>query len=193
MEKVTYAIKCAKCVQGWMKERELQWLCERAQEMPTGAHWAELGSWKGRSLIATGICLPESSTLYAVEHCDGNAGKEQTTHFEARFCGWIRGHLTLASSLIAQENPTVDVEPILMKTSEAALHVPDRSLDCVFIDADHTYKGCKEDIQNWLPKLKHRGLLCGHDFGHAGVEKAVKEMLPGFGRGFGSIWYWENV
>jgi 6-hydroxymethylpterin diphosphokinase MptE-like/Methyltransferase domain len=47
---------------------------------------------------------------------------------------------------------------------EAARYVADRSLDFAFIDADHTYAGCSEDILAWAPKIKPGGLLCGHDY-----------------------------
>ena len=39
-----------------------------------------------------------------------------------------------------------------------------RSVDFVYIDARHDYKGAMEDIKAWWPKLKKGGLLSGHDF-----------------------------
>lgn len=64
---------------------------------------------------------------------------------------------------------------------EAADKFSDGSLDFVFIDADHTYEGVKEDIAAWYPKLKSGGVLSGHDYENKeypcwGVEKAVKEF-----------------
>lgn len=58
----------------------------------------------------------------------------------------------------------------------------DGSLDFVFIDADHTYEGCKADILAWGPKVKEGGWICGHDFRNPnypswGVEKAVAELV----------------
>ena len=53
------------------------------------------------------------------------------------------------------------------------------SLDLVFIDGDHSYEGCKADIEAWLPKLRSGGVLAGHDYGHKrfpGVKQAVDEM-----------------
>lgn len=68
----------------------------------------------------------------------------------------------------------------------AAAEVEDASLDFVFIDADHSYEGCRRDIEAWVPKLKPGGLLCGHDFMHPdfpdwGVERAVREFAKGGG------------
>jgi len=41
--------------------------------------------------------------------------------------------------------------------------IPDRSLDIGFIDADHSYKGSKKDIDLTIEKIKDGGHLCGHD------------------------------
>lgn len=71
---------------------------------------------------------------------------------------------------------------IVRKNSvEAAGEIPDETLDFVFIDADHSYAGCKADILAWAPKIKKSGLLCGHDYKNLdypcfGVEKAVDEF-----------------
>jgi hypothetical protein len=54
---------------------------------------------------------------------------------------------------------------IVEKSSlEAAKDFPDESFDFVYIDADHSYKAVKEDIQAWLPKVKADGILAGHDY-----------------------------
>jgi len=45
----------------------------------------------------------------------------------------------------------------------------------VFIDADHTYEGCKRDIEAWLPKCEH--IMCGHDYNWPDVKKAVDEKF----------------
>ena len=65
---------------------------------------------------------------------------------------------------------------------EAAAEVADGCLDLVFIDADHSYEGCKADIIAWRPKLKPGGWLMGHDYcpqSFPGVVQAVDELVPG--------------
>ena len=54
----------------------------------------------------------------------------------------------------------------------------DNSLDFVFIDASHKYIDVKEDIINWLPKVRKGGILAGDDFSWSGVRRALKELLP---------------
>lgn len=59
--------------------------------------------------------------------------------------------------------------------------IEDNSLDIVYIDADHTYEHCLEDIKCWQPKVKKGGILCGHDYGTffwKGVKQAVDESFP---------------
>ncbi len=70
---------------------------------------------------------------------------------------------------------------IQKRTGDAAEQFENNSLDFVFIDADHSYEGCKSDIELWLPKVKKGGWLCGHDYDHPkypqfGVKKAVDEF-----------------
>jgi len=58
-------------------------------------------------------------------------------------------------------------------------------LDFVYIDADHTYEGCKEDLEIWYSRVKKGGVLAGHDYfngdidecKNCGVKKAVDEFM----------------
>lgn len=70
---------------------------------------------------------------------------------------------------------------IRKESKEAAKLIPDGFLDFVFIDADHSYEGCRADIEAWAQKLKSGGLLCGHDYNNHdwpgfGVNRAVDEF-----------------
>jgi hypothetical protein len=61
-----------------------------------------------------------------------------------------------------------------------------RDLDFVFVDADHSYSGCRRDIEAWVPCLKPGGLLCGHDYAHPDyptwdVKRAVDEFAAARG------------
>jgi predicted O-methyltransferase YrrM len=79
---------------------------------------------------------------------------------------------------------------------KASGFVVDSSLDFVFIDANHAYKYVKNDIINWIRKIKIGGIICGHDYVNKngyGVIKAVDEF---FGSGFkvdgkSKVWFSE--
>jgi predicted O-methyltransferase YrrM len=69
---------------------------------------------------------------------------------------------------------------LLMKSNEAVQFIKDGCLDLVFIDADHSYEACLQDIALWYPKVRDGGVICGHDYlnsAHQGVERAVKEFF----------------
>jgi len=73
---------------------------------------------------------------------------------------------------------------IVRKTSaEAVKDIPDEFFDLIFIDADHSYEGCKADIQNYFPKVKKGGYIGGHDYENNeqnfkfGVTQAVDELI----------------
>ena len=63
---------------------------------------------------------------------------------------------------------------------EASECFADKSLDFVFIDAQHTYDSLTKDIRAWEPKVKEGGMLFGHDIHFPGVLKAVKEIFPDY-------------
>src|SRR3990167_557110 len=57
-----------------------------------------------------------------------------------------------------------DYETIEAFSEEAALQVPDNSLDFVYLDADHSYDGMMLDIILWGRKIRKGGILSGHDY-----------------------------
>lgn len=77
-----------------------------------------------------------------------------------------------------------------MDTVAAAGLVEDGSLDFIFIDADHTYEGCKRDIEAWTPKVRTGGMICGHDYNPKwpGVIRAVNESGMKFAVMPDSVW-----
>lgn len=51
-------------------------------------------------------------------------------------------------------------------------------IDLLFIDGNHSYEGCRLDVESWLPHLKPNGLVIMHDYGWAeGVRKVVHENI----------------
>jgi predicted O-methyltransferase YrrM len=85
---------------------------------------------------------------------------------------------------------------ILKTTSEKAVKKIIEPLDMIFIDADHTYKSVKQDINLWYDKVKEGGIISGHDFNHShhpGVTLAVKEFFDAddykINSEIGNVWW----
>ncbi len=70
---------------------------------------------------------------------------------------------------------------------DVAKTIPDRSLDFVFIDANHSYEAVRDDLRAWVPKVKSGGIISGHDYcvnpakPFINVIPAVQEYLAACG------------
>lgn len=74
------------------------------------------------------------------------------------------------------------------------------SIKFIHIDACHEYESVHETIRLVMPKMVKGGIICGDDFQtahinrtdlHGGVERAVRELLPGF-KNIDNLWYFVN-
>lgn len=97
------------------------------------------------------------------------------------WCGYLDERIISDREKIAIRDmqPYVDAErfSFLREYSDKALEfIEDESMDFVYIDGDHSYKWALHDITNYWGKVKHGGVLCGHDRSLEGVKKALDEF-----------------
>lgn len=136
-----------------------------ASENPRGvvAEIGVAGAHFTKQILAT---WPTCSRLFAVD-CwgpfDGNhiTDSEQEERFQQ-----------VTRDLSQYANVTI----IREYSHAAAASVPDESVDCIYIDADHSYAAVLLDLRSWLPKLKKNGIMAGHDYGMSSVKSAVDEF-----------------
>ena len=117
-------------------------------------HLSLVDSWEGRGAAYFGPSTDSISSL---------SQEDQENNYK----------LTLEQTDFA----SIRRQVLRMRSEEASKEFHDKYFDFVFIDADHSYEGCKADIVIWTPKIRHDGWLCGHDYGNEdyGVKKAVDE------------------
>jgi predicted O-methyltransferase YrrM len=62
-------------------------------------------------------------------------------------------------------------------------------IDLLFIDGDHTYEGCKADIQGFFPHVRDGGIIAIHDYDKTSLPefKTVKKDVPGVTRAVNEI------
>ncbi len=74
---------------------------------------------------------------------------------------------------------------IIKKTSMDALaDIEDESLDFVYIDANHDFVNFTQDLHYWIKKVKHGGIVSGHDYAYFSYKKFnhVKRALIAYAR-----------
>lgn len=70
------------------------------------------------------------------------------------------------------------VRLIEMRSELALDHVPAR-IDFLFIDGDHSMKGCLLDIEKYVPRLTRGGVVAFHDYQTCpGVKAAIHSYEP---------------
>lgn len=80
-------------------------------------------------------------------------------------------------------------------STDIAARVAQGSADLVFIDADHSFEGCRADIAAWRGAVRKSGWIGGHDYHNpdprfSGVDRAVDEAFPrGVNKGPNYTWW----
>jgi predicted O-methyltransferase YrrM len=140
---------------------------------PTGT-LVELGAWKGRSSAFLVVEAKNKNEDIEVHIVDTWKGSQE--HSEEMKDGLYEKFI----SNMAPLNGLYTAHR--MNTNEASKLFDDSSLDGVFIDADHSYEAVKQDISNWMPKVRSGGILAGHDYTStfSGVVRAVNESIQSF-------------
>ena len=153
----------------WMRKEQTQKqdLYDLIEKLNPNCIMAEIGCYSGES---TEIFLSSNKikTLYAIDSWLN--GYDDTD-----IASYVRPMEIVEKAFDERTKRFKKVIKQKMKSNEAIKLHSDKSLDFVYIDAEHTYEAVKNDIQLWLPKIKNNGFLGGHDFYF--VRKAIFEVL----------------
>jgi predicted O-methyltransferase YrrM len=127
-------------------------------------------------IVEVGSYLGASSSFLA------SAAKEKNHHV---YCvdtwlndGMSEGKRDTYEEFCTNIAPVRDCIHVLRGTSVQMSKVFKEEIDLLFIDGDHTYAACKEDVVNWLPKVKNGGVVVLHDVAWSkGVRSVVDEFI----------------
>ena len=127
---------------------------------------AEIGSFEGVSTMLFSQCV---DTVYSIDCYD----------YKVPETGRIPSHDQLfvdaEKVFIARTKDIPNIVKIRKTSVEASKDFPDKSLDAVYIDAEHDEDSVRSDIQTWRPKIKFGGILSGHDYYHPHIQKILNE------------------
>ena len=163
-------------IEGWMELHDLEWLAAHARG---ASRIVEVGSWHGRS--TTVLADNTDGIVFAVDTWGGSEehrGSMPDLPDKSVYRDFCE---RTYQSFLRNMQPYIDrgkVIPVHLPSVEAAsiFRACNQMFDFVFIDAAHDYENIKADIAAWTPLVK--GLLCGHDAGHAPVMQATQEAFP---------------
>ena len=86
---------------------------------------------------------------------------------------------------------------LIETTATAAVNrFKDNSLDFIFIDGNHSFETCHQDLCNYYDKVKPGGIFAGHDYTLQGVNNALfkfrkeKKITGNFKVIPIDVWYW---
>jgi hypothetical protein len=166
------------------RRRELQRRRLLAQ-LPKDAVCAEIGTWRG-DFAATILDNRRPRRLYLVDPWEyrTEAGYERAIYGGRKGDGQQMMDATYERVLARFRGP-IDGGQVVVQRSrslDAAAAFDDESLDWVYIDADHSYEGVKNDLDAYFRTVKPGGFIAGDDYGQVGswfedgVTRAVDEF-----------------
>lgn len=141
--------------------------------LPTKAKMLEMGVFYGRGLI------------YLAEHSDfeiygvDQFVKDQMPH-QLEEVKDDRDFYEMCISNLFASGTQRRITLISLPSDRAVKMFANHSLDCVFLDGNHSYEAIAQDIALWRSKVKQGGILAGDDYIEpwGGVIKAVDEAFP---------------
>jgi predicted O-methyltransferase YrrM len=143
------------------------------------AVFVELGCFFGASTIFLGKEIKKHKKNIVIHAID--RWTEQT---------WDeRGEGVYDCFLLNIEKAGVDdlINVIKDTTHNASMAFKRQSVDFVYIDAGHDEKNIRQDINDWMPKLKQGGWIGGHDYQHD-VEIVVNQYFKDSVERIGNSW-----
>ncbi len=103
---------------------------------------------------------------------------------------------TYAAFLSNTQRFADEIRPLRGRSVEMAEKFSE-PIELLLVDGDHSYSGCRSDLEAWLPKLESGGIVVFHDFGWAaGVQRTVQEMVKPIEESPGHVMeniYWAQV
>jgi predicted O-methyltransferase YrrM/tetratricopeptide (TPR) repeat protein len=127
--------------------------------VPTGGTYAEIGIFQGTFAKYLHTTL-KPSKLVLLDLFSGRMGSGDQDGNGFTMCNLD----TVYSHFINFTKDHPEVVAIKGDSSTELGKFEDNSFDMIYIDGDHSYEGCKKDLEVAFRKLKRGGFLMGHDY-----------------------------
>lgn len=158
-----------KTLHGWLDYED--YYEEIARILPDGAKFVELGVWKGRSICYFAEwcrILNKNIEICGIDVFEGDWNDNVS---------WKNDGVESVRISLTRLGVADRIQLIKSDSVPASRMFEDRSIDFVWIDSEHTYEQLCREILAWHKKVKHGGILAGHDLaGFPEVRNALDTM-----------------
>lgn len=149
-------------------------------EAEDGAHFVEVGAWKGRSaaFMAEHIKALGNQKRITFDVVDHFRGSPELAHDEDVKAKRLYEVFMKNTAYCREYISTVRVA----RSVDAAKAYKEESLDWVFLDAGHDEISVYDDCSAWWPRVKPGGVLAGDDWNWQSVQSGLTkyfDTLPG--------------
>ena len=169
-------------VRGHMSRNECCFLYDTPGRLGAG-NYIEIGVLEGRSSVCIGDGIRYSgvdANLIAVDAFDltdrlrkdneGDIdGKRATRAYT------VPGRFEAVQAMIKEKGLEDYITVVKRFSVDAAQDFQDKRFRFIFIDADHSYAGCKSDFDAWSPLLVSGGEIAFHDTDQESVQRVLDE------------------
>lgn len=169
-------------VEGFLTEGDIGYLWAAVDRLPPDGNIAEIGSFVGLSTTILARHIRRTHKEYTIHSVDTFKGSPEHQDMEI-----VRKGLVFQAfmSNIDRLNFSDMVEPLCGESVGISTRFSDNFFDMIFIDGDHSFKACYQDLSAWYPKLKEGGIFIGHDCApNSGVYYATNRFCHAKGMNY---------
>lgn len=171
-------------IPGWLAAQAEALFRARALCAVDGGTFVELGVCRGRSLCFMAEALrtaKKSVRLVGVDNFNPNGSSDN---------GAVKKHQEECLEGLARAGINGCFELAVGDSVLAADLFEDKSVDFLYVDADHEEGSVSHDLDAWLPKMKDGSVMAGDDYvaGFPGVIAAVNDHFGPHVKVRGPVW-----
>lgn len=161
-------------VEGWFSASQVARVVERASQVPASGRIVEIGSFRGRSMIAIARSAPEGAEIVAIDpHAGNDRGPQEIEGFEDEAAVDSKVFLTNLERAGVRDRVNY-----VRKFSHDAVDDVVGPIDMLHIDGAHRYGPASDDIATWGDRVVGGGSILVHDsFSSVGVTLALATKL----------------